>query len=114
MEQAMVDYQGAQCGFRTPGFVLSLFALQDQVLQDQVLQDQVLRATAARHRRDGSGCLCGSQASKILTRRARRKRTEITEQKIQRFAPLSGQASREAPKSLLLRDLRALPSSPPC
>jgi xanthine dehydrogenase small subunit len=27
VQQAMVDHHGSQCGFCTPGFVMSLFAL---------------------------------------------------------------------------------------
>ena len=30
VQQAMVDYHGSQCGFCTPGFVMSLFALHDR------------------------------------------------------------------------------------
>ena len=52
VQQALVDHHGSQCGFCTPGFVMSLFALyQTGVCQGQA----VTRAQAAQ---DLSGNLC--------------------------------------------------------
>jgi xanthine dehydrogenase small subunit len=42
VQQAMVDYHGSQCGFCTPGFVMSLFALSragEAVPDDQAIDD---------------------------------------------------------------------------
>lgn len=38
VQQAMVDYHGSQCGFCTPGFVMSLYALWMEVPQPTALQ----------------------------------------------------------------------------
>ena len=35
VQQAMVDHHGSQCGFCTPGFIMSLFALEKQVMLEQ-------------------------------------------------------------------------------
>ena len=55
-QQAMVDQHGSQCGFCTPGFVMSLFALyQDETLhrrQEKPSRDDVVEALA------GNLCRC--------------------------------------------------------
>ena len=51
IQQAMVDHHGSQCGFCTPGIVMSLFALQ-QSAQGPVTRPQVERALA------GNLCRC--------------------------------------------------------
>ncbi len=51
-QQAMVDYHGSQCGFCTPGFVMSLFGMyQNRVLSGQTITREVAQA-------DLSGNLC--------------------------------------------------------
>ena len=35
VQQQMVDHHGSQCGFCTPGFIMSLFALEKQVILEQ-------------------------------------------------------------------------------
>ena len=40
IQQAMVDEHGSQCGFCTPGFVMSLFALSKQKVSKQKLSNQ--------------------------------------------------------------------------
>ena len=50
VQQAMVDHHGSQCGFCTPGFVMSLFALYLQESQPQ--REQVVQALA------GNLCRC--------------------------------------------------------
>ena len=51
VQQAMVEHHGAQCGFCTPGIVMSLFALQ-QCASDAVTRPQVETALA------GNLCRC--------------------------------------------------------
>ena len=49
VQQAMVDQHGSQCGFCTPGFVMSLFALyQDEAFTDRCLTLARRRARSAR------------------------------------------------------------------
>jgi len=52
VQQALVDHHGSQCGFCTPGFAMSLFAL----YQNQVCQGQAV--TRDRAVQDLSGNLC--------------------------------------------------------
>lgn len=54
VQQSLVDYHGSQCGFCTPGFVMSLFALYqngenpDRVTLDDVLSGNLCRCTGYR------------------------------------------------------------------
>jgi len=61
VQQAMVDQHGAQCGFCTPGFVMSLFTLFHQppvkVINDQGLDRQRIDAAVA-----GNLCRCTGYA----------------------------------------------------
>ena len=50
VQQAMVDQHASQCGFCTPGFVMSLFALYQQ--QERVNREQVVETLA------GNLCRC--------------------------------------------------------
>ena len=53
-QQAMVDHHGSQCGFCTPGFVMSLFGL----YQDSVCQGQAVNREQAQHALSGNLCRC--------------------------------------------------------
>jgi len=53
-QQAMVDHHGSQCGFCTPGFVMSLFGL----YQDSVCQGQAVTREQAQHALSGNLCRC--------------------------------------------------------
>ncbi|MFT4713277.1 MAG: xanthine dehydrogenase small subunit [Candidatus Azotimanducaceae bacterium] len=59
-QQAMVDYHGSQCGFCTPGFVMSLATLTEAQIQSQVqTQKQQVMDQAREKVMDGiSGNLC--------------------------------------------------------
>jgi xanthine dehydrogenase small subunit len=50
VQQAMVDNHASQCGFCTPGFVMSLFALEKQ--------QQAFSVTQTRHALSGNLCRC--------------------------------------------------------
>lgn len=52
VQAAMVSEHGSQCGFCTPGFVMSLFALYQQNAPEQVLQGNINRALG------GNLCRC--------------------------------------------------------
>lgn len=54
VQEAMVQCHGSQCGFCTPGFVMSLFA----VYQNQVCQGQAVTREAAQHALSGNLCRC--------------------------------------------------------
>ncbi|WP_221796697.1 xanthine dehydrogenase small subunit [Oceanobacter mangrovi] len=60
-QQAMVDCHGSQCGFCTPGFVMSLFALQKNA-PDSVVQDFEPASQSQRHNIElalgGNLCRC--------------------------------------------------------
>ena len=51
VQKAMVDFHGSQCGFCTPGFIMSLFALHKKLSQSQK-KKQTLEALA------GNLCRC--------------------------------------------------------
>ena len=53
-QQAMVDHHGSQCGFCTPGCVMSLFGL----YQDSVCQGQTVNREQAQHALSGNLCRC--------------------------------------------------------
>ena len=53
-QQAMVDCHGSQCGFCTPGFVMSLFGM----YQNQVLHDQPITRASAQADLSGNLCRC--------------------------------------------------------
>jgi len=53
-QQAMVDHHGSQCGFCTPGCVMSLFGL----YQDSVSQGQTVTREQAQHALSGILCRC--------------------------------------------------------
>ena len=53
-QQAMVDHHGSQCGFCTPGCVMSLFGL----YQDSVSQGQTVTREQAQHALSGNLCRC--------------------------------------------------------
>ena len=55
VQQAMVDYHGSQCGFCTPGFVMSLYALwmrepwPSDAAVEKALQGNLCRCTGYQH-----------------------------------------------------------------
>ncbi len=53
-QQAMVDHHGSQCGFCTPGCVMSLFGL----YQDSVCRGQPVNREQAQHALSGNLCRC--------------------------------------------------------
>jgi xanthine dehydrogenase small subunit len=53
-QQAMVDHHGSQCGFCTPGCVMSLFGL----YQDSVYQGHAVNREQAQHALSGNLCRC--------------------------------------------------------
>jgi len=59
VQQAMVDHHGSQCGFCTPGFVMSLFALFHQRLEAEVVlaQDDLRHALIEQYL-GGNLCRC--------------------------------------------------------
>lgn len=52
VQQALVDYHGSQCGFCTPGFVMSLFALYHESAREAPERDTILEALG------GNLCRC--------------------------------------------------------
>ena len=52
VQKAMVEYHGSQCGFCTPGFVMSLFAMYKNFssYDDKVIEDSI----------SGNLCRCGA------------------------------------------------------
>ena len=48
VQQAMVDHHGSQCGFCTPGFVMSLFALQTEAKPDRAAINEALAGNLCR------------------------------------------------------------------
>ncbi len=54
VQEAMVQCHASQCGFCTPGFVMSLFG----VYQNQVCQGQAVTREAAQHALSGNLCRC--------------------------------------------------------
>jgi xanthine dehydrogenase small subunit len=48
VQQAMVDYHGSQCGFCTPGFVMSLAALQTEAMPDRIAVNEALAGNLCR------------------------------------------------------------------
>jgi xanthine dehydrogenase small subunit len=52
VQQAMLDAHGSQCGFCTPGFVMSLFALYQSTHSPQLTRDEALAALS------GNLCRC--------------------------------------------------------
>jgi xanthine dehydrogenase small subunit len=48
VQQAMVDYHGSQCGFCTPGFVMSLYALRTEAKPDRVAVNEALAGNLCR------------------------------------------------------------------
>ena len=54
VQEAMVQSHGSQCGFCTPGFVMSLFA----VYQNQVCQGQAVTRQGAQQALSGNLCRC--------------------------------------------------------
>ena len=65
VQQAMVDRHGSQCGFCTPGFVMSLYALRaaggtvDRVAINEALAGNLCRCTGYRPIVDAALDLCG-------------------------------------------------------
>ncbi len=66
VQQAMVDCHGSQCGFCTPGFVMSLFALQknspqyDKAITEEALAGNLCRCTGYRPIMDAAVRSCSS------------------------------------------------------
>jgi xanthine dehydrogenase small subunit len=48
VQQAMVDYHGSQCGFCTPGFVMSLYALRTEAKPDRAAVNEALAGNLCR------------------------------------------------------------------
>jgi xanthine dehydrogenase small subunit len=48
VQQAMVDFHGSQCGFCTPGFVMSLYALQTEAKPDRIAINEALAGNLCR------------------------------------------------------------------
>ena len=75
VQQAMVDLHGSQCGFCTPGFVMSLFGLyhRDGVVTRQCVLDQIAgnlcRCTGYRPIVDAALKACDGKASDTWTKR---------------------------------------------
>ncbi len=58
VQQALVDHAGSQCGYCTPGFVMSLFAgYYDGELSDHAIEGNLCRCTGYRPIRDAAGAL---------------------------------------------------------
>ena len=80
VQQAMVDEHGSQCGFCTPGFVMSMYALYQQHEPEDDLRDQIDQALG------GNLCRCTgyrpikSAAMKALDWRAERGQPAIDDQ----------------------------------
>ncbi|MEO7549277.1 MAG: 2Fe-2S iron-sulfur cluster-binding protein, partial [Ramlibacter sp.] len=53
-QQAMVQCHGSQCGFCTPGFVMSLFGM----YQNHVCKDRTIQRELAREELSGNLCRC--------------------------------------------------------
>lgn len=78
VQQAMVDCHGSQCGFCTPGFVMSLFALQKNAVQEydpaqtlEALAGNLCRCTGYRPILDAAAQACsGSQPDQFDAREA--------------------------------------------
>ena len=63
VQQAMVDYHGSQCGFCTPGFVMSIYALRtgpapDRVAVNEALAGNLCRCTGYRPIVDATLAVC--------------------------------------------------------
>ena len=69
VQQAMVDFHGSQCGFCTPGFVMSMFALykhrgdKNRATIDEYLAGNLCRCTGYRPIIDAALAACGVQSS---------------------------------------------------
>jgi xanthine dehydrogenase small subunit len=57
-QQAMVDCHGSQCGFCTPGFVMSLFALYENHAVGDAPTDHVIDRVKAQEALSGNLCRC--------------------------------------------------------
>ncbi|WP_067215420.1 xanthine dehydrogenase small subunit [Marinomonas gallaica] len=74
VQQAMVDLHGSQCGFCTPGFIMSLFALYKNCDQptradvENALAGNLCRCTGYRPIIDAALSLAGKGASDIFTK----------------------------------------------
>ncbi|VFT13846.1 xanthine dehydrogenase [Pseudomonas aeruginosa] len=73
VQQAMVDCHGSQCGFCTPGFVMSLFALQknsagaDPAKAHEALAGNLCRCTGYRPILDAAEQACCTSAQTSST-----------------------------------------------
>ena len=118
-QQAMVQCHGSQCGFCTPGFVMSMFAL----YENQVCKGQTITRTLAQEALSGNLCRCtgyrpildAAQAIAALPRMQLDKASLL--QKMEQLAPvLAGQEtdfSYNSPRTLqaLLQARAAHPSA---
>jgi len=58
VQQAMVEHHGSQCGFCTPGFVMSLFGLYQRQFQDKAACGQAVERHTALETLSGNLCRC--------------------------------------------------------
>ena len=78
VQQSMVDHHGSQCGFCTPGFIMSMFALYQQdteVDRNKVLSalsGNLCRCTGYRPIIDATLAVCGETANDQFTANAER------------------------------------------
>ncbi len=117
VQQAMVEHHASQCGFCTPGFVMSLFALQKNTQQKQpsaalatpgapraevlqALSGNLCRCTGYRPIVDAAHSACEIQIDDQFDRAEK-----VTLQRLQAIAPVVGQATNRQD------DLSLLPSS---
>jgi len=74
VQQALIDFHGSQCGFCTPGFIMSMFALYHQVgkpNRDHVLNalsGNLCRCTGYRPIIDAALSVCGDTPNDVFTR----------------------------------------------
>ncbi|WP_369790789.1 xanthine dehydrogenase small subunit [Rouxiella sp. WC2420] len=117
VQQAMVDNHASQCGFCTPGFVMSMFALQKSAQKKmqsaalasrgaqreeilQALSGNLCRCTGYRPIVDAAHSACELQAEDQFDRGEK-----VTLQRLRAIAPIAGQVTREQD------DVSLLPSS---
>ena len=102
VQSAMVNYHGSQCGFCTPGFVMSLFSMYknntsyDEKTIEQSISGNLCRCTGYRPIMDAAKSLNNSKSDQfkknkkktiVLLKKIRSKSISINNQNIKYFAP---------------------------
>jgi len=102
VQSAMVNYHGSQCGFCTPGFVMSLFSMYknntsyDEKTIEQSISGNLCRCTGYRPIIDAAKSLNNSKSDQfkknkrktiVLLKKIRSKSISINNQNIKYFAP---------------------------